>query len=651
SLQFFEPLIVDGIPRAKAPPKVCANHALEWEHALVAFLVGKKLPPPKVREVLLHKWGQVGSFSFHTVSNGVFFIKYESCHARDWVMDNCPWDIWWYHIALRKTKGMSLKLEECNSIPVWVKLSNIHVHLWSKLGLSYIASVLGCPLYMDAPTTNQQTLTFAKVCMDMLASSSFPNSIILDLDDGSSIVVGVEYPWIPQACSLCKLFHHANKYFPEAVKRQWLLKPVVEGCQKPDDAEGWITVKRKKPPIVTELVPVGDNHVGGEIVVQPHQAPKTPIKGGRIPHSIEKTREPTSTSPDTNPLGSKVVHIDGGCNMMDNNRGKAKCVETDSPLAGSTSGGSKKKKNKVLNVWNVRGLNNPSKHREVSHFILSNKISLLVLLETRLRESNVNHVVKSIRRQWNFCSNHNASLPGRIVVVWDSAHIVFVPICVNEQALHGKVTLPNMQEFCVSFIYGLCDSRTRKQLWNDTIFYANRFKKTPWSMLGDFNVTRFSHEHSNSCRVTKAMEDFNCVIRSAELDDLKSTGLNFTWNNMRSGTAAISKKLDRALGNWKWFKHFGDSYAHTYNPGISDHSPLSIQMMQQVQSSGRPFKFLNFWADHPEFLNIVRHEWAKSYEGPPLRKIQLKLTGVKCQLKELSTRHDTLTADLRQKLK
>ncbi|GAV81836.1 hypothetical protein CFOL_v3_25289 [Cephalotus follicularis] len=143
------------------------------------------------------------------------------------------------------------------------------------------------------------------------------------------------------------------------------------------------------------------------------------------------------------------------------------------------------------------------------------------------------------------------------------------------------------------------------------------------------------------------MKDFNCTIRSVELGDLKSTGLNFTWNNMRSGTAAISKKLDRAMGNLQWFKCFGDSYVHTHNPGISDHSPLSIQLMQQCQSSCRPFKFLNFWAEHLDFLNIVRKEWSKTYEGPPLRKIQLKLKSLNGCLKSLSTRPDTLAANLR----
>ncbi|GAV80189.1 Exo_endo_phos domain-containing protein [Cephalotus follicularis] len=300
-------------------------------------------------------------------------------------------------------------------------------------------------------------------------------------------------------------------------------------------------------------------------------------------------------------------------------------------------------------VWNVRGLNNPSKCREVGHFILSNKISLIALLETRISEPNVNQVVKSIRKQWNFCSNHSVSLSGRIIVMWDPAYLVFAPIFVNEQALHGEVTLPNQQKIYVSFVYGLCDSRDRKLLWDDISFCARSFKKSPWTLLGDFNVSRFSHEHSKSYRVTKAMKDFNNTITSAELEDLKSTGLNFTWSNMRSGTASISKKLDRVMGNCLWFQCFGNAYAHTHNARLSDHSPISIHLMQQGHF-GRPFKFLNFWADHPDFLDIVRQEWVKSYEGSLLSNIPQKLKNLKGPLKRLSTRPDFATEDLRQKL-
>ncbi|GAV92922.1 DUF4283 domain-containing protein/zf-CCHC_4 domain-containing protein [Cephalotus follicularis] len=332
TLQFFEPSIVDGIPRAKPPPEVVAKGALEWENSLVAFLVGKKLPASKVKEVLLRKWGQVGTFSFHTVSNGVFLIKFNNGQSRDWIMDNGPWDIWGYHLALRKwTKGMSLKLEECSSIPVWVKLSNVPVHLWTKLGLSYIASVLGRPLYMDAQTTNRQSLTHARICVDMSASSSFPSSILLDLEDGISTVVGVEYPWKPQACSLCKVFDHANKSCPKAARREWLPKAVVEASRRPDDAEGWITVKRKHSQNMIAPVPAMDETRVGKKDAQP--APKTPSKRdeGSLPNT--NTLEP----PDT----------DGGTDEM-NTKGKAICADSVSSLPGNASGGSKKKKKKGL---------------------------------------------------------------------------------------------------------------------------------------------------------------------------------------------------------------------------------------------------------------------------------------------------------------
>ncbi|GAV78002.1 DUF4283 domain-containing protein/zf-CCHC_4 domain-containing protein [Cephalotus follicularis] len=260
-------------------------------------------------------------------------------------MDNGPWDIWGYHLALRKwNKGMSLKLEECSSIPVWVKLSNVPVHLWTKLGLSYIASVLGRPLYMDTTTTNRQTLAFARVCVEMSASSTFPNTILLELEDNVTTVVGVEYPWKPQACSLCRVFDHSNKTCPKAVRREWLPKPVVEACRTPEDAEGWITIKRKKPQAVSENTVGVKGSLAVADITEPQQAPKTPAKGGEGSHSKETSSDPPSASPDTNPLSSKITHIDGGRHGMDD-RGKAICVEADSPRPIPSS---KKKKKKGL---------------------------------------------------------------------------------------------------------------------------------------------------------------------------------------------------------------------------------------------------------------------------------------------------------------
>ncbi|GAV60986.1 DUF4283 domain-containing protein, partial [Cephalotus follicularis] len=108
--------------------EVVAKGEQEWENTFVAFLVGKKLPGKNVKGVLERKWNQVGHFSFYVVGNGVFMVKFDNGQARDWALDNGPWDIWGYHLAIRKwSKDMSLALEDCKSIQIWVKLSRVSV--------------------------------------------------------------------------------------------------------------------------------------------------------------------------------------------------------------------------------------------------------------------------------------------------------------------------------------------------------------------------------------------------------------------------------------------------------------------------------------------------------------------------------------------
>ncbi|GAV61081.1 Exo_endo_phos domain-containing protein [Cephalotus follicularis] len=173
------------------------------------------------------------------------------------------------------------------------------------------------------------------------------------------------------------------------------------------------------------------------------------------------------------------------------------------------------------------------------------------------------------------------------------------------------------------------DRNARLTLWDDLVHCAYRFKDEPWVVLGDFNVTRYGSEHSTSCRVTKAMQEFNNAIMKAELEDLRGAGFHFTWNNMRVGSSAISKKLDRALGNWNWFKMMGDTYAQYHPPGISDHSPVSIQLRQMQPYRGRPFKFLNFWAESDKLIHTVKQEWDKTYPGSPFIVIHKKLKSLK----------------------
>ncbi|GAV92797.1 DUF4283 domain-containing protein [Cephalotus follicularis] len=106
---------------------------------------------------------------------------------------------------------MALCKESFSSIPVWVKLTNVPAELWTRPGLSYIASALGVPLCMDAATAAGNRLSFARVCVEMKANSSFPHSFKVRRRSGILADIQVQYVWKPAACSVCKVFDHSSK--------------------------------------------------------------------------------------------------------------------------------------------------------------------------------------------------------------------------------------------------------------------------------------------------------------------------------------------------------------------------------------------------------------------------------------------------------
>ncbi|GAV92075.1 DUF4283 domain-containing protein/zf-CCHC_4 domain-containing protein, partial [Cephalotus follicularis] len=164
-----------------------------------------------------------------------------------------------------------------------VKLKGVPIQFWNKVGLSYIASVLGKPIEMDATTMSRYALLYARVCVDMKATSDFPESITLELEDGSTTIIEVEYPWRPAACMLCKVFDHSNWSCPRVTRSEWIPRPVLLAHRKPEDAEGWITVGRKensavkKEPAPSVVEAVGEAGKAGSVheCIMP---PKTPLK-------------------------------------------------------------------------------------------------------------------------------------------------------------------------------------------------------------------------------------------------------------------------------------------------------------------------------------------------------------------------------------
>ncbi|KAA3462439.1 hypothetical protein EPI10_028926 [Gossypium australe] len=70
-------------------------------------------------------------------------------------------------------------------MPVWIQCYRVLLELFTQKGLSYIASAIGTPLYMDSVTVSQTRLSYAKICVEISIDTVIPLSINVKLSDGS----------------------------------------------------------------------------------------------------------------------------------------------------------------------------------------------------------------------------------------------------------------------------------------------------------------------------------------------------------------------------------------------------------------------------------------------------------------------------------
>ncbi|KAG5548914.1 hypothetical protein RHGRI_014320 [Rhododendron griersonianum] len=291
---------------------------------------------------------------------------------------------------------------------------------------------------------------------------------------------------------------------------------------------------------------------------------------------------------------------------------------------------------KNFGFWNLRGLNDPLKQREAKNWVFKNKLSLVGLIEHKVREPKVPTMIKSMFPLWNFVSNHPSSTMGRLLICWNPLVFHVQVLCQSSQYVHCKVlTCDGQHSFDATFIYGATSYLERQQLWADL---QHLCVITPWVVLGDFNAIKSPTEKVGGDRAwTSWMEEFNSCLQSTELVDLRFSGCYYTWSNKQLGDAHISTKIDRVLVNERWIKDFCWSNAHFLNPGVSDHSPAVVYLTASTPPRKRPFRFFNFLAEHPKFIETVQQVWRKVIFGNPMYCVCEKLKHLQGDLKKLNT--------------
>lgn len=148
--------------------------------------------------------------------------------------------------------------------------------------------------------------------------------------------------------------------------------------------------------------------------------------------------------------------------------------------------------------WNVRGLNDPDKHRPFVDWLHSQKPIFRALLETHVKEPVLRLLISKLCPGWNFFANPTSDPDGRIILIWKDPVKVSI-IIHSSQSVTCTISLPNQPIIYYTAIYAYNTSEERVDLWADLLQLHNDLDLDNycWIVGDDLNQIMYPFEHSS----------------------------------------------------------------------------------------------------------------------------------------------------------
>lgn len=192
----------------------------------------------EVADFAYKMWGSKGLLKVLHRDNSTFVLKFDSAQSRDIVLSRGTWYVGRRPMVVTRW-GVKPGKDCVDSMPLWIKLSNVPDSYWTEEGLSRLASAIGNPIGADPLTSKLDILPFAKVQVLYKLGDPMPeelSAVVLDpfSEEKSVVKVSVSYPVRPLFCSGCKSLGHSVGACPK-VNRIWVKKDKSSDANKSDD--------------------------------------------------------------------------------------------------------------------------------------------------------------------------------------------------------------------------------------------------------------------------------------------------------------------------------------------------------------------------------------------------------------------------------
>ncbi|XP_019232866.1 PREDICTED: uncharacterized protein LOC109213514 [Nicotiana attenuata] len=470
-LTYVPPMIQNGEKIVELQQEEVEKETEKWKMAVIMYVVRDTPSIGAVERFIAFKWNFVTKPKVYYRNEGYFVVKFSSIEERNEVLYSGPSTINSRPVITKAwAPDFDFEEEVLKTLPLWVKLPNLHLNCWGADSLSRIGSGLGTPIYADECTTKVERISYARILVEMDITRPLPMKITVKDPNGRKFEQAVTYDWKPVYCSTCLQLGHnclnktpMQQLEPKQTKQRQEWKPKEQNKPSTRNEGSQDTEARKQPETNQEITTDTQNHQHSQDTKEKWQE----VRG----KSAAKQSHVTTTE-ERLVMGNGFTALTRASTQQIN-------INTGRMEGGQCSRG------------------------RMEEAIFPDQICY-----------DVGH------------------MECRIWIVWEPNEVAYTTISYKPQYIHGEATLlASRQEFTFTAIYGLHTVDARKSLWADLLSWSHTQQK-PWLCMGDFNAVLSEDDRSNGSPIQEwEVRDFKEFMLKAGMTEMRIVGRSFTRTN------------------------------------------------------------------------------------------------------------------------
>lgn len=208
-MQYVAPKVVDGEIDVKIEDEDVAPELKFWETTLILYVLGGDISMHMLKNFMEKAWNFVSLPDMYYHDDGYFMLCFKSHADMDAVLMKGPYTIRNMPLILQEWRpDFDLKKDMLSTIPIWVKLPKLPLHLWGETSLNKIGSAIGIPLVTDECTTHRLRVSYARILVEVDITQKMLDEITITDNKGLKRKQPIEYEWRPKFCEKCQTIGH-----------------------------------------------------------------------------------------------------------------------------------------------------------------------------------------------------------------------------------------------------------------------------------------------------------------------------------------------------------------------------------------------------------------------------------------------------------